>query len=116
MPQKPQSNCVKCGDPISIKGAVCNSCRFLKRKYGLSKRQRDQMLEDQEGQCFICLSDISFGKRGYSKGSANVDHCHTTGEVRGILCGHCNSMLGHAFDNVATLKRAIKYLEDDDVS
>ena len=112
MPQKLQTNCKSCEDPISIKGAQCNTCRFLMRKYRITKRQRDQMLEDQEGQCFICLSDISFGKRGFSKNAANVDHCHETGEVRGILCGHCNSMLGHAFDNKDILKAAIKYLED----
>ena len=70
------------------------------------------MLEDQEGQCFICLSSISFGTRGYSKNSANVDHDHKTGKVRGILCGHCNSMLGHSFDNPEVLRRAAEYLEE----
>jgi hypothetical protein len=42
---------------------------------------------------------------------AVVDHCHTSGKTRGILCGKCNLMLGKAEDNIGYLKSAIKYLE-----
>jgi hypothetical protein len=39
-----------------------------------------------------------------------VDHCHTTGAVRGILCHHCNLLLGHAKDAEDTLLSAVTYL------
>jgi hypothetical protein len=43
-----------------------------------------------------------------------VDHCHTTGKVRGLLCSTCNTALGSFQDNPAYLKAAIHYLESHD--
>lgn len=40
-----------------------------------------------------------------------IDHCHATGNVRGLLCMACNSMLGYAKDNIQTLSSAIQYLK-----
>lgn len=40
-----------------------------------------------------------------------TDHCHTKNKVRGLLCHNCNSLLGHAKDNIEILKLAIKYLK-----
>lgn len=39
-----------------------------------------------------------------------VDHCHTTNQIRGILCPSCNMGLGMFKDNIVFLKTAIKYL------
>lgn len=41
-----------------------------------------------------------------------VDHNHKTGEIRGLLCGLCNSGIGHFKDKIKLLKKAIKYLEN----
>jgi hypothetical protein len=41
----------------------------------------------------------------------DVDHCHNSGKVRGILCNPCNNMIGHAKDSVAALRAAADYLE-----
>lgn len=56
--------------------------------------------------CEIC------GKINTHKNSALfIDHDHTTGEVRGLLCHKCNTALGHANDNVELLQKMIKYLK-----
>lgn len=58
--------------------------------------------------CEICGAEL----RHYAKNGSAIDHCHTTGKVRGMLCGHCNKALGLFFDNTATLQQAILYLEE----
>lgn len=76
---------------------------LLANKYGLKPEDYDQMFSDQQGVCAICGGDNS-GKRFC------VDHCHTTGKVRGLLCDHCNKGLGCFKDNTNSLLQAISYL------
>ena len=40
----------------------------------------------------------------------SVDHNHSTGEVRGLLCNSCNKAIGHAFDDISILQNSISYL------
>ena len=61
---------------------------------------------DQEFKCLICSAVCEEDK-------LNVDHCHTNGNVRGLLCGNCNKGLGSFKENTNSLKNAIKYLEDN---
>lgn len=77
--------------------------RELRRLYGLTKEQYWQMVRDQGGACAICktISD---------KFTLRVDHCHTTGKVRGLLCGTCNSGLGFLKDSPKLLESALRYL------
>jgi len=78
--------------------------RKLQRTYGISYKEYLTMLEAQDGRCAICGTDDS-GKRAFS-----VDHCHDTGEIRGLLCGNCNSGIGNLRDSISLLERAIEYL------
>lgn len=71
-------------------------------KYGMTLSDYDTMLEQQKGKCAIC--------EDYVQGNLSVDHCHVTGEVRGLLCTRCNSMLGYARDNINNLLSGVKYL------
>lgn len=73
----------------------------LKNRYGLSQDQFNQMLEDQDGTCAIC-----------TKPAVVVDHDHSTGLVRGILCPQCNSGLGFFGDNAVLLSKAAEYLDN----
>lgn len=74
-------------------------------KYGILAEDFYTLLRDQEGGCAICgTEECSSGKR------MAVDHCHTTGKVRGILCGNCNKGLGCFLDSPDILVKAIKYL------
>jgi Recombination endonuclease VII len=72
-------------------------------KYGVDV-DFDGLLATQGGVCAIC------GNKSTTKRPWHVDHDHTTGQIRGILCHHCNLLLGNAKDNMQTLRHAIVYL------
>jgi len=82
----------------------------LRRKYGITEDYRQSLHSKQNGLCAnpACgtLLDLELGKRG-----ADVDHCHKTGKVRGLLCGPCNRSLGAINDNTSKLRGLIQYLE-----
>lgn len=78
----------------------------LKRVYGITLEEYNKMLERQENKCPICKRQSEEFKNIF-----HVDHCHTTGEVRQLLCFNCNSLLGASRESIDTLKEAIKYLE-----
>jgi len=77
----------------------------LKKKYGITPEEYDEMLKNQNGVCKICGTDIPKGK-----GRFHIDHCHRTDKIRGLLCNNCNSMLGFINDNSFILIKAIRYL------
>ena len=77
----------------------------LKKSYGISYAEYVRMLEAQNGMCAICGTDDTGKRKAF-----HVDHCHETGEVRGLLCGNCNSGIGNLRDDVGLLQRAIEYL------
>jgi len=78
---------------------------IIRRQYGITLAQYDDMLEQQDYKCAICGNEDEVEGRKLA-----VDHCHTTGKVRGLLCGKCNRGLGLFYDNKALLEKAIKYL------
>ena len=81
--------------------------RDLLAKYGITVEEYEELSKKQGHVCSIC---------GCSQLPSKVckrlvvDHCHQTGEVRGLLCSHCNFLLGHARDNIDILSKAIEYL------
>jgi hypothetical protein len=79
------------------------------RKYGITLELYNEIKEEQDNCCKICGTNES----KVSKSRLFVDHCHTTGKVRGLLCHNCNSMLGLAKDNISILLDAAKYLEEN---
>lgn len=80
--------------------------RHLVRKYGVSLADYEEMLLAQGGKCAIC----GVGEEAQRYGVLHVDHCHRTGNVRGLLCRGCNHLLGVVSDDPAALARAIAYL------
>lgn len=92
--------------------SVCNKCAVekhrethLRNKYGITLDFYDKLLEEQNYVCDICHLT---NNNGYK---LCVDHCHSTGKIRGLLCHTCNTALGKFRDNIDLLEAAIKYLK-----
>lgn len=71
----------------------------------------EKLKEEQGNRCAICgthADDIPHAN--FKHNPLVIDHCHTTGKVRGLLCPTCNSGLGHFHDDVGKLANAIAYL------
>ena len=79
------------------------------RRYGMSGEDYDVLVALQGGLCAICRRKP---KRYRKKRNhrLEVDHCHSTNKVRGLLCGKCNPMLGQCNDDPDRLLAAIAYL------
>ena len=75
----------------------------LSRKYGMTEENFHAMYDAQGGRCAICRCQLS---------PACVDHDHSTGVVRGLLCSSCNKGLGFFNDDTRLLAYALVYLED----
>lgn len=93
------------------KNSVAWRCRAAERirdwakKYGIGFTEVQNMLIDQNRSCAICMCEFSDFKK------MRVDHSHSSGKVRGLLCNNCNWGLGHFSDDAGRLKSAIEYLE-----
>lgn len=72
--------------------------------YGITLEQYNKMLIEQGGLCAIC---------GNRDDKLVIDHNHSTGRVRGLLCGNCNTGLGMFQDNTELFKSAYTYLKAD---
>jgi len=81
------------------------------RKYGVSKEDIIKLLEIKN--CQICNTELSMDAENYHH-KPNIDHCHSTGKIRGVLCGYCNNLIGRAKDSVEILMLAIKYLQREE--
>jgi hypothetical protein len=75
------------------------------KRAGFAVQEYNSLLTAQGGGCAICG-----GLPGRRK--LAVDHDHATGKIRGLLCGSCNTMLGHTHDDQSILKLAIEYLSE----
>lgn len=79
----------------------------LQKKYGISHSQYEELLGRQAGRCALCRSDNPRARFG----RFHIDHCHTTGRIRGLLCGRCNLGLGSLGEDPRVLVRALDYLD-----
>lgn len=82
--------------------------RRYKKVYGISEQQYNEMLVKQNYCCKLCGAH----KDNFSY-ALNVDHCHKTGKIRGLLCGPCNTAIGRFGDDVAGVERVLKYLKGE---
>lgn len=81
--------------------------RHIEREYGITKDEYLDLYEFQDCKCYICKRATGATKR------LSVDHDHSTGRVRGLLCGPCNKrVLGHARDDPEFFDRGAEYLRN----
>ena len=87
--------------------------RALKFKYGITLEEYEKVLAEQKGLCACCGVDknATGGSREYWNFA--VDHCHETGEIRGLLCNACNRGIGLLGDTAENLQRAVDYLRKE---
>lgn len=109
-----QAHCKLCGNARKVlwskanpeKDAATQRRTNLKRKYGITVEQYDEMYEAQGGKCFICGTDEPGGRFG----TLHVDHCHDSGDVRALLCDKCNRGLGYFNEDPDALISAAMYI------
>lgn len=82
----------------------------LWESYKMTVADYQKLYDEQNGICAIC-GGVQVG-RGAKKNTLSVDHDHTTGAIRGLLCSNCNTGIGNLKDSVDILKKAIQYLEE----
>lgn len=78
----------------------------LKRKYGISLAEYDEMFDEQNGRCGICGTEDTGSRFKHF----TVDHCHDSGAIRGLLCNNCNRGIGLLGDTLKDLSKAVLYL------
>ena len=79
----------------------------LKLRYGLTYEQWEDMRKSEDYSCMACgITEEEIG------GVLDVDHCHTTGKARGLLCNACNTSLGRMNENAEALRALADYIED----
>ena len=92
----------------------CKACerlgrrdRYLMERYGIDHSEYEELVSESGG-CEICGS----------QGSPwlCVDHCHSTGKIRGILCNNCNTGVGLLGDTEEAVLRAVQYLKSRGVT
>lgn len=84
---------------------MCKPCRGIELRantYGLT---RDAVRELIKSPCHCCGTVVADMKQ------LHIDHCHTTGEVRGVLCHACNTSLGLLSEDPARMRALASYIE-----
>lgn len=89
---------------------VAKNTRLLSA-YGMNLNEYKARIIAQDNSCPICNKQFSEG--AFGPDSPVVDHCHTNGHVRGIICNECNRGLGYFRDNKEALMNAAQYLVED---
>lgn len=107
----------RCVGGIAMR-STCKPCTelrkykaFMKKRYGIDWERYNELLEKQDHKCAICGSSDSQSER--TSGKLFIDHCHSTGKVRGLLCSKCNHALGQFNDQEDLLLKAVEYLRSN---
>ena len=117
--QKPCRNCGEEFQPNAPSEHYCSDVcknrglqnKYFMRVYNITIDDYERMYAEQKGKCAICNDEGFLMDTSRHKLKLVVDHCHSSGKVRGLLCHNCNRALGLLGDDVERFKRAIDYLK-----
>lgn len=98
------NNCVQCDAEKRNERKEKTRDSYLLKKYGLDMAGRDSLADSQKWLCLICDADLK-------SITMHVDHCHASGNVRGILCSRRNQAIGLLQDDPSIMRRAADYVE-----
>ena len=105
-------HCTRCGHtrPTAeeYNAAGRNRDREFQRKYGITLAEREALAQAQDHRCLACQKPEAECRNG----RLYVDHCHTTGAVRALLCSVCNLALGMLNDDPEALRRLAHMVEE----
>lgn len=85
-----------------------NKCKECARRYQAKRRYGADNSHLLTPNCECCGVELKAGSKGGNR--RVIDHCHTTGAIRGVLCNECNLMLGYAHDGIDRLGMGAAYL------
>lgn len=98
-------------NPDNVKAA---RNRHLVSKYGITLDEYKVMFDKNDGRCYSCGEiETVIDSRSHKVRCLQVDHCHDTGRVRGLLCTRCNLALGYLLNDPAKIERLLKYARDN---
>ena len=104
--------CIQCNNSdkrTKTNRKLCNRGHNLKRLYDITFDEYGALLKKQDYKCAICrTADMKTERTSWFV----VDHCHTTGKVRGLLCNSCNRGIGLLKESVENFSNAIEYLNE----
>ena len=86
-------------DPVGFKRQTFD--RMIWRKYRMTREDYDALLWEQHGRCALCGQPAEL----------NIDHCHETGRIRGLLCFKCNTALGQLGDTPSSIREVLEYVD-----
>jgi len=92
-----KSSCKKC---LAEYNRTKRKDYWIRFAYGQSEGWYNDLVIKQEGKCAICKKESKLV----------VDHCHTNGNTRELLCNNCNAALGMSGENIITLQNMINYI------
>lgn len=104
-PERAKEHAKKCYEKNKDKIREEQVWARLKSRYGISKEEYEELVAAQNGVCAICANPCKTGQR------LVVDHNHTTGKNRGLLCKSCNLHLG-VLEKELWREKAEAYLEE----
>ena len=99
--------CKHCGIEHNLRGNQCRVCKDGLYRYDMTRNDMLAMHKAQNCKCALCEKDIEMfaGRDG-----GFVDHCHTTGKVRSILCNRCNTVVGGLENKEIDLQKLLEYI------
>lgn len=104
------SNCKQCQQEYAKEH---QTRLHLKKNFNLTETEYELILEKQHGVCAICKEEETIiDGQSKKKKPLSVDHCHTTGKIRGLLCTLCNTGIGHFKNEPYLLRAAALYCEN----